>query len=192
MFSDAVNRPVLRVPGRRFPGVVIQGDTLSGLVTNAEALLRVLTEANLPAADDAEELSTKLNGLLEHYAETLTENGIPLPYVMSSAAPADQRLHVAGWVHERDGRRFLELASSFVDYDFDDNDWLAISAQLEQEAHHSAHYLMSGSFDLAVDLALTDDGGHLSLDLSGGPNRHLQIQLETLFTALTHPDAPEL
>lgn len=31
MFSDATNRAVIRHPGRKFPGVLVQGDTLYSL-----------------------------------------------------------------------------------------------------------------------------------------------------------------
>jgi hypothetical protein len=39
MFSETVNYPVVRVPGRVFPGVVIQGDSLSVLASMAEDIL---------------------------------------------------------------------------------------------------------------------------------------------------------
>ncbi len=175
------------MPGRRFPGIVIQGDSLSVLVGDAQDLVRVLTDANLPAVDDAQELCSRLTELLGHYAETLTENGIPLPYEPSATKITDQDLHLSGWVYNQDGRRFLELASSFVGYDFDDDDWRAITTQLEREPERAASYPLSGSYDLMVDIRLEDDGRHLSLAFSGEPNRYLQIQIETLFAALPHP-----
>ena len=72
--------PVLRMPGRRFPGVLIQGDSLSILVAEAQELARGLTDANSAAAEDAWLLAATLGELLNHYAETLQQHDIPLPY----------------------------------------------------------------------------------------------------------------
>lgn len=40
VFSEATNAAVVRMPGRRFPGVVVQGDTLSTLVNDVRELCK--------------------------------------------------------------------------------------------------------------------------------------------------------
>ncbi|WP_371745586.1 hypothetical protein [Myxococcus sp. CA033] len=42
MFAGVEKNAVIRFPGRRFPGVVIQGDTLHSLVTTASELCATL------------------------------------------------------------------------------------------------------------------------------------------------------
>ena len=39
VLSDAVNGAVVRMPGRQFPGIVVQGDSLIGLTSASQALL---------------------------------------------------------------------------------------------------------------------------------------------------------
>jgi hypothetical protein len=71
---------VLRMPGRRFPGVVMQGDTLSTLVSDAKEIVAELRVGNVPL-DNAQYLADQLTAVLDHYARTLASAGIELPYV---------------------------------------------------------------------------------------------------------------
>lgn len=72
---------VLRMPGRQFPGVLIQGDSLSVLFSQARELASGLTGAKSAAAEDASLLAAALGELLDDYAVTLEQHDIPLPYV---------------------------------------------------------------------------------------------------------------
>ena len=81
ILSDTVNSPVLLVPGRKFPGVVIQGDSLKILLDLADDI----EKANV--AGDAEELreniislKNKLGGYVEEYEATMKAHGKQLPY----------------------------------------------------------------------------------------------------------------
>jgi hypothetical protein len=72
VYSEMTNAAVVRMPGRQFPGVVIQGDTLNNLCRAAVA-----------AVDDADwraELVDMLVGFRAHYEATLTAHGMALPY----------------------------------------------------------------------------------------------------------------
>ena len=83
VLSEASNMAIVRLPGRKFPGMVIQGDSFSILVSLAEQIRRKATGG--PLQDDADELLRLLSDRLAHYEQVLTENGIALPYVRKSA-----------------------------------------------------------------------------------------------------------
>jgi hypothetical protein len=75
--SDQVNAPILHYPGRRFPGVLIQGDTLQGFAMMAEAVVEALDQSDLQIArDEAEELRDKLRVYLDHYNRVLRDHGM--------------------------------------------------------------------------------------------------------------------
>ncbi|MGW1327622.1 DUF6959 family protein [Streptomyces antibioticus] len=81
LYTDGGNDAVVRLPGRRFPGVLLQGDSLhilrSDLAEVAEASERgALTEAR----DSADLLLTNLDALLTRYEDSLRQHGIPQPY----------------------------------------------------------------------------------------------------------------
>jgi hypothetical protein len=81
IYSDATNQAVMRHPGRRFPGVLVQGDTLYSLCQHADSV-----SANARSCLDADsfqelnELRNALWGFLAHYKTVLGEHGIPLPF----------------------------------------------------------------------------------------------------------------
>lgn len=88
ILSEQSNHAVVQVPGRRFPGSVIQGDSLAILCDEAKSLSSRLQE--LACADEevlyiAQEHQEKLLRRLLHYQSVLSEHGIPLPY----SKPAD-------------------------------------------------------------------------------------------------------
>jgi hypothetical protein len=81
IYSDASNLAVMRHPGRRFPGSLVQGDSLSLLVEEAQELYAAV--ANSPD----EELvalalmhKEKLEDRLAEYEAALVSHGIQLPY----------------------------------------------------------------------------------------------------------------
>jgi len=82
VLSVAANQTIVRPPGRAYPGVVIQGDSLSLL---ARAALRVLATLKEAGADEetleaAGLLASGLGGRLLHYQDVLARHGIELPY----------------------------------------------------------------------------------------------------------------
>jgi hypothetical protein len=81
LLSDDSNRVILRTPGRNYPGMVLQGDTLANLTSLARDLAaRVEGIGNQETADIAQELLEQLQDRLEHYESVLTQHGINLPY----------------------------------------------------------------------------------------------------------------
>ncbi len=81
IYSDTINAAVLRHPGRRFPGVLVQGDTLWTLCQRADAAC-MAGQGRLTAESYAElnGLRNALQGLLTRYKVTLAEHDIPLPF----------------------------------------------------------------------------------------------------------------
>jgi hypothetical protein len=80
IYSETTNMAILRHPGRRFPGVLVQGDTLFGIV---QELGKVLLEKRKLSEDTAiglEDLHESLSGMLKHYSAVLDEHGMKLPF----------------------------------------------------------------------------------------------------------------
>ena len=81
VFSETPNFPVIRHPGRNFPGSLIQGDSLSIIYQLATAIRsRAKKTGDTDLIDDAEELHALLRTRLRIYEETLAAHGIDLPY----------------------------------------------------------------------------------------------------------------
>lgn len=79
IFSDNVNSAVLRHPERRFPGILVQGDTLYGLCQRADVVCQKLSY-NSPGFDEMNNLRNALRGLLNHYKSVLGEHDLSLPF----------------------------------------------------------------------------------------------------------------
>lgn len=86
VYSQAINQPVMRLPSRAFPGILLQGDTLSShrgwLQEVQEILSRV--QRNDPTLDEAKEaldaIVEDLDNLLKHYEATIEKAGFRKPY----------------------------------------------------------------------------------------------------------------
>lgn len=74
VYSDASNAVVVRAPGRKFPGVVIQGDTLFNLWDS------VASSSDRLADDELAGIGDELYAVLSHYQRVMEEHGLPLPY----------------------------------------------------------------------------------------------------------------
>lgn len=82
VYSDAYNSAVMRVPGRRFPGSLVQGDSLSSLVFDLKEVCARVADLNI----EDEELRHGLHSIQErlldrllHYQEVLTAHRIEVP-----------------------------------------------------------------------------------------------------------------
>jgi hypothetical protein len=81
VYSEATNQAIVRIPSRRFPGIVIQGDSLSILAGLAEGIRDAAKRSSDDdLISDATQLSNSWEGLLLHYESVLDEHNIPLPY----------------------------------------------------------------------------------------------------------------
>ena len=84
LLSHIPNSGVVQLPGRRFPGIVMQGDTLSNVFEGAKFLLSEFKRLR----DEERYFETlsfveQLQGQLLHYEETLAKHDMPLPYSVS-------------------------------------------------------------------------------------------------------------
>jgi predicted RNase H-like HicB family nuclease len=80
IYSDATNAAVMRHPGRRFPGVLIQGDTLHTMLHRADEAL------NAGDRYELEDLRDHLRDLVDHYKKVLVEHDLELPFFEPPAA----------------------------------------------------------------------------------------------------------
>jgi hypothetical protein len=81
VYSQSINRGVVKMPSQNFPGLLLQGETLSSLLGFASSI-----HEKSQGTSDAElinsslELRDSLQKLLSHYESTLGKHNIPLPY----------------------------------------------------------------------------------------------------------------
>lgn len=81
LFSDAGNNAVVRLPPRRFPGVLIQGDSLSVIRADVAEIVEACDRGALSEAHEAAALLlADIDGLLARYTTALEEHGIARPY----------------------------------------------------------------------------------------------------------------
>lgn len=79
ILSDQANAAVIRHPGRRFPGVLVQGDTLYRLCQTADVACREINRGT-SGFDEENEKSNVLWGLLNRYKGVLVDHDIPRPF----------------------------------------------------------------------------------------------------------------
>jgi hypothetical protein len=81
VLSETVNCPVVQMPGRRFPGVVLQGDSLRSVLDSVEEVRQLCSSvrnAELSAAVDL--LQEKVATYVAIYEQTMADAGRDLPY----------------------------------------------------------------------------------------------------------------
>ncbi|MFD7321478.1 DUF6959 family protein [Streptomyces sp. NPDC059875] len=81
LFTDGGNDAVVRLPRRNFPGVLIQGDTLSILQSNVAELVELCAAGDLKEAQHvASLLQADLGAKLQRYTAALEAHGISRPF----------------------------------------------------------------------------------------------------------------
>lgn len=81
VFSERTNCPILRLPGRTFPGVLIQGDSLNIMRCLAREIARLGASASSTTiSDTANELLELLNGYSSEYESVMNAHKHALPY----------------------------------------------------------------------------------------------------------------
>ncbi len=89
LFTDPGNNAVVRLPGRKFPGVLIQGDSLSILRDDLADLVESCAEGDLAEArESGASLLADLDALLDKYCAALRAHDLPLPFARREPDPA--------------------------------------------------------------------------------------------------------
>ena len=76
LLTDAQNFAIIQLPGRKFPGVVVQGDTLSELVRVLESV-----KDGAQGDDRTQEVLETLSEALQWYKSVCRNKGINLPFM---------------------------------------------------------------------------------------------------------------
>jgi hypothetical protein len=86
VYSQSINRGVVRMPSQSFPGLILQGETLVSLLQLAKTTYeKSQSTTDTELIDAARELMESIQKLVSHYESTLHKHRIPLPY---STVPA--------------------------------------------------------------------------------------------------------
>ena len=81
VYSQSINRGIVKMPSQSFPGLILQGETLSTLLRLAQVVQEKSQKTlDTELIETALELRDSLQKLLSHYEATLGKHNIPLPY----------------------------------------------------------------------------------------------------------------
>ena len=84
ILAEVPNSGIVQLPGRRFPGVVVQGDSLSSMFDElASALVHAKNRGDEEAYYATFAVASRLQELLAAYEDTLRAIGSSLPYSAS-------------------------------------------------------------------------------------------------------------
>ena len=84
IYSDTTNRAIMKHPGRKFPGLLVQGDTLCSLCQDADDIAGLLSSDH-PAAEELNDLRDRLWDMLDHYRNVLEQHEMDLPFSRDAA-----------------------------------------------------------------------------------------------------------
>jgi predicted RNase H-like HicB family nuclease len=90
VYSQAIDRGIVKMPSQSFPGLILQGETLASLLKLAKtAYEKSQSTTDTELIDTSRELMENLQKLVSHYEATLGKHNIPLPY---STIPATHNM----------------------------------------------------------------------------------------------------
>lgn len=81
LLTDQGNNAVVRLPERKYPGILVQGDTLNTLISTTSEIIEALNRSDTTEAQELlGELVAQLHEARERYEAALRQCGIELPY----------------------------------------------------------------------------------------------------------------
>jgi hypothetical protein len=81
VYSQSIDRGIIKMPSQSFPGLLLQGETLATLLKLAKTTHeKSQTTTDTELIETSRELVETLEKLVAHYEATLTKHNIPLPY----------------------------------------------------------------------------------------------------------------
>ena len=90
VYSQSINLGIVRMPSQGFPGLVLQGETLSFLLRLAKsAHEKSQNTSDTELIDTTRELMENIQKLVAHYESTLNKHNIPLPYATIPIKPSE-------------------------------------------------------------------------------------------------------
>jgi len=90
VYSQSINRGVIRMPSQNFPGLLLQGETLSTLLNLARSTHEKSQKtSDTELIETSHELLDSIQKLLSHYEATLGKHNIPLPYSTIPIKPSE-------------------------------------------------------------------------------------------------------
>ena len=90
VYSQSIDRGIVRMPSQNFPGLLLQGETLSTLLRLAKSTHdKSQKTSDTELIDTSRELRDSLQKLLSHYEATLGKHNIPLPYSTIPVRPSE-------------------------------------------------------------------------------------------------------
>ena len=88
VYSQSIDRGIVRMPSQSFPGLVLQGETLSSLLRLAKSTYEKLSDtSDTELIETSRELVENIQKLVSHYEATLSKHKIPLPYSTVQTKP---------------------------------------------------------------------------------------------------------
>ena len=88
VYSQSIDRGIIRMPSQNFPGLLLQGEMLSTLLRLAKsAHEKSHNTPDTELIDVSGELVETIQKLVSHYEATLGKHNIPLPYSTIPAKP---------------------------------------------------------------------------------------------------------
>ena len=67
IYTDQGNNAIIRLPDRKFPGLLLQGDSLRNLAQTAERVLELSEGGSIELREEAAELADSLRSLFRWY-----------------------------------------------------------------------------------------------------------------------------
>jgi hypothetical protein len=80
IYSDFSNMAIMKHPGRTFPGVLVQGDTLHAMVASLRYVIGNSACSEEDPAGRLQEVAERMEDMLAHYRSVLKANHIRLPF----------------------------------------------------------------------------------------------------------------
>ena len=80
LLTTAGNYAVVQLPGRHYPGIVFQGDSLSSMVSTLKEA-RAQIPGSSPAAASLDEVIELCDEVMASYVAACQRHGVPLPFV---------------------------------------------------------------------------------------------------------------
>ena len=79
--SEASNYAIIKLPERKYPALLIQGDSLRILLDLAQEIQRMVrNSSDEELRSTVDELAEQLSSRVEHYEQVLTNEHMDLPY----------------------------------------------------------------------------------------------------------------